>query len=744
MQTSPGKVTILLLFLMICGTLYAQEGSFQVFEFRCEFQMPIASGRVDGLIARDGCRQRIAIYWMEPAMFREAPSFLRCCDLIFDRDVVHYWIQGMSQPGTFHWSGGEESSLLPRQKGPESILRSALAIVGRIRCFDDETETPLRVAAFFAGSRSQDQFQYAVTPNEVDRSPSFDDTSDEVHLLNVLPFGREYLKETQDDGAVVWRSRKAASGSPIATLTVRRAREFAQDAAQEALDERTLGRWALIPEAYRAYWSFDRDLAELNASSEARTSSRELYDRLSSCLAQSNISPDVGRALDRLRFQVALMTADSNCVWQSAGALVTGLCEDEVVPKQQCILELGSMSERIQKRYCERMEEQLRPLVEHVVRHAGRDISARTDQLMEDITRNGWFAYGELLLAEMGRTGLMRECDVDLWTIKLRTSRLAKNAAVSDLSDEPPSVRQYLSRLDAPPPKGVMDWNDVRYTLNEGLAKRYASEQSEAKREMVESVIRLIRLVGGDGPFSGVPERLIPSLDHFSYNCLQRGKSPGSFDTVLATLLVLSFCDTSTTEDHELLIRQFQHCSHDLQAYVNSMLATHALTSLVAPEDVEHAFRVYETAFRGYVDDPLCPALKFPWTRDEEGRLDATVRLRLAQLKSVFEEMSLKVKYGGASEELKDKVVCAISTSAQELLPQAAFLRAPPYPGVFCWYYTGSGFSVAITDPLYQEANRPTEKFKAMKYFHLGHRLQEVVKRERELVRHDQRQEQTQ
>lgn len=363
---------------------------------------------------------------------------------------------------------------------------------------------------------------------------------------------------------------------------------------------------------------------------------------------------------------------------------------------------------------------------------------------MEDIARNGWFVYGELLLAEIHRTGLMRECDIDLWTIKLRTSRSAKHVAVSDLADAPPSVRQYLSQLGAAPPKGPMDWNDIRRTLNEGLAKRYTPEQSEIKREIVESAMQSIRLIAGEGPFCGVPEKFIPSLDRFSYNCLQRGKSPGYFDTVLATLLALSFCDTSTTEDHELLFDQFQHCSRGLQAYVNSMLATYALTPLVTPGDVSHEFAGYNNVFLGYIDDPLCPAFKFPWTREEEGRLDATMRLRLVQLQSVFEEISIKVKYGGTSEELKDKAVRAISTGAQELLPQAAFLRAPPYPGVFCWYYIGSGFSVAIKDPLYQEANRPTEKFKAMKYFHLGHRLQEVVERERELTRHDQLQEQTQ
>jgi len=39
-----------------------------------------------------------------------------------------------------------------------------------------------------------------------------------------------------------------------------------------------------------------------------------------------------------------------------------------------------------------------------------------------------------------------------------------------------------------------------------------------------------------------------------------------------------------------------------------------------------------------------------------------------------------------------------------------------------------------IRGQLYREGDRPKEKFKAMKYFHLGYRLDEIVKQERELA----------
>jgi len=738
-----GKVTVLLCFLASHGTLCAEESNgagLQVFEFRCEFRMPPGPGRVDGLMTSDGCRHRIAIYWMEPAVFRESASFLRCCDLLFDADAVHYWVHGIPQQGTFRLSDGEKAPLLPVQKSAESVLRSALAVLNRIGCPGDGGRVPLKLAAFLQRSRGQAHYKYAVSPNEGERGQLFDSVDSSVQILNAL--GREYSKETRDDGAMVWRAQKAANGPPVATVTIQRVGELGQDDCRGAFDLQTLGQWPLIREAYRVYWSCDRALAEVNALSEPRVAARSLYGKLNSYLDQNKVPPEVGWALDRLRFQAALMTADSDCVWLSAQAAVAGLCADETVPKEQCLVDLGSMSGRIQKQYPERMKEQLRPLVAYVVRHAGQDAATGVNRLMRDITGNGWFTYGELLIAQMRSAGLMEGRDADSWTARLQAARLARGGAVpADPCDSTPSTQRYLSQLYVDPPKGALDMNDVHRILNEGLAKRYTQDQPEAKRRVVEDTIRSIRLIAGEGPFCGDPEKLIPALDRFSANCLPANDAGGSFESVLATFLALSFCETSTAQDHERLLSQMQSRSRALQSDVNARLAAHGLASLVTPEDVERRFQRYERLFREYVDDPLWAPFKFPWTRDEEARLDGTLRLRLTPLEPVFEEMALKVKYGGASEELKDKTVRAISGAAQEMLPQAGFLRLPPYPGVRCQYIGGCGFSVVIRNLLYQDGDRPRERFQAMKYFHLGHRLEEVVIRERDLTVPIQRKE---
>jgi len=191
-----------------------------------------------------------------------------------------------------------------------------------------------------------------------------------------------------------------------------------------------------------------------------------------------------------------------------------------------------------------------------------------------------------------------------------------------------------------------------------------------------------------------------------------------------------------------VLVSQIHSRWAEMQSCVNAMLSERGLAVLVDPNDVEKVFNTYEQVFCQYVDDPLWPTFKFPLTSNEEARLAGTLRLRAMQLTPILDEISAKVRYGGTSPELKRRTLFEISRAAEQLLPETAFLRKPPYPGVSCHYRGGLGFAAMIEGPLYEDRERAKEKLKVMKYFHLGHRLQEVV--ERELARQEQLQESNQ
>lgn len=473
---------------------------------------------------------------------------------------------------------------------------------------------------------------------------------------------------------------------------------------------------------------------DLRTAPDVQTSSRGLYENIVRYLSDNRVPGQMRRALDRLRFKIALLTKDMDRVHASAQASVARLCQDNSVGSYECLLELARIGADLVEHYPQQAAEWLRPLVEQAVRHTGPSTLGALDKLMVYIEANKWFLSGKLLLAELGRQGLMKETAISSRSARLEAARTARDPGLGDPCEPTATVRRYLTQLDAYPPRGPIDVKGVRSILEEGLTKYYPDDTSSVRRRLVENTLRSIHLAVGDGPFCGDRARLIESVEHFAGLYLTVDKVTEPIDTVLATFLALCFCDISTPEDHGVLFSQFREQCAQVQAQVNAMLRDRALDAFVTTEDVSRAVNLYERIFRRYIDDPLWPAFKFPFTASEQARLGSRMKLRLMELAPFLDDMSLKLKYGGARPELKKKTVFEISRAAQKLLAEAAFLRNPAYPGVSCQYRGGYGFTAVIRGPLYRESDRPREKLKAMKYFHLGHRLESVVEHERELI----------
>jgi len=739
--TASFKVTVLLFIIAVPGAVHAGESSrtdVRLFEFTSAFYLPMGDGRLFGLMASDGSRQRIAIYWIEPAVYHDSTFFLGYSDFIFEKDVMHYWIHGASQPRTFNLSDKKSVPLLPRDVSPQSVAISALAIVNRVRSESQNEGIPLEVGRFFSQSRDQPDYSYEV-PSEQPTSDetSSNDTSD-VQILNGLPYGRKYSKHTQSDGALVWRAQRVIDGPHVARITVKPVSGTEHDYAGSMFDPDTLGQWTLVPEPYRAYWSFDRAYSELKDAPNDGVHSHEIYDRIESYIDKNKVPERIDMAFHKLLFKAALLTGDTQRVSLSAHAVVAALCRDDSVSSYQGLLELAKIDAQIRKQYPEQTDELVCPLAGLMIRHIGQDAGSNIEKFMPTIENNKWFSYGKLLIEEARIQGLAEKDIADTFADRLEASRFAKERPPVDPCEACASVKQYLAQLDADPPKGNLTMDDVRQILKEGLAKPFVDANLVLKHELVEDIIRSIRVIVGEGPFCGDKAGLIGSVEHFSglYLVVFRYEEP--IDTVLATFLALSFCDISTPEDHDLLFSQIQKLCGEFQSRTNSMLTERGLGELVAPDDVERLFTRYKQRFRNYIDDPLWPAFKFPLSANEQTRLRNKLKLRFGQLEPLFDEMALKVKYGGISDELKQRTRYEIASAILKLLPQAAFLRRPSYPGVSCRHRGGYGFTAVIRGQLYKKGERPKEKFKAMKYFHLGHRLEQIVKRERELARADQ------
>jgi hypothetical protein len=496
-------------------------------------------------------------------------------------------------------------------------------------------------------------------------------------------------------------------------------------------DPNTLGQWQLIPPMYRQYWAFDSRYSELIESPDGCAASRELHEDIESYLEDNNPPAGLRWAMDRQSIKSALLTGDMGRIQRSAENAIVGLCRDESSPRQRGLLELARISGLIQKRYPQDPQEWLRPLVRQVVKHAEKDAQPYITKLMPVIHSNKWLPYGTLLLEEASAQNLLREEPLREAWLTLRAIRLAKEMEVADPYESCPRVRRYMTRIADDPPKGPAAIDDIRHAIEGGLSRHCAPD---VYRGLAQETICMLRVIAGEGPYCANVDRLTQSIQRFSecYFAVYGDAEPIS--AVLATFLGLSFCDTSTAEDHDILTVQFQSRSIEVQCQINTMLNSHALGLLVSPADVNDTFRERTDIFRCYVDDPLWPCFKFAWTPNEEARIATKLKLRLARSKEVLDDVSLKVKYGGASAMLKERLIYEISHIADELIAEAAFLRRPMYPGVACRYRGRLGFTAMIEGPLYESGNRAKETFRAMKYFHVGHRLEELVRNERELV----------
>lgn len=730
-----GVVAVLLFWITRHGTAGASDASQagpSIFQFTCEFRCSVGRGHLEGLLASDGSQHRIAIYWIEPDVFRESASFVRYSDFIFHSEGIHYWVYPDQQRATFRSSSDSNDPLLPLEDSVESIVRCVLALVTRARLQDTATDISLAVGKSF--QNGPNLTECATVPGEADTNGT-SSVVDSVAWMQALSRDREHSKERRSDGALTWQARGAASGPPVARVIVKPVTDVLLDDYPASFNEDTLGQWPFIPEPYRVYWSFDRAYSELSTSSERGVTGRELYDEIQTYLGKNDLPDRVRFGLHRLWLKIALITDDMNRVRQSVRAAVVGLRNSPSVSKYRALLELTRIIGQIEKRYPQQPLEWLRPSVEQIVRHADGDIGTYLDRLMPMIDANNWFLCGQLLLDEVGRQGTMEQQALKRATARFEAIRTSRETRPPDPCEASESVKEYLARLDNDPPRGMIDMNDLHRVLETGLGGYCAHDSRGNTAPLVERILRSLRLTVGDGPFSGDHNQLAMSIQQFTERHQLVCGTIEDIDTVLATFLALSFYDISTREDHEVLLSQFRRCSTELQSQVTTMLNERGLRSLVTSADVALAIQEYERDFRTYMDDPLWPPFKFPLTANEEARLSSKLTLHAMQLEPLFDEMFLKLKYGGDNAQLKDTAIRGIQAVAAQLIPETAFLRRPMYPGVSCHFRGGHGLTALIEGSFYQEGRRPRELFRAMRYFHLGHWLEEVVERERELAR---------
>lgn len=733
-----GKVTVLLLLLagaLAAGAQTPNELGQKVFEFTSDVFTPMGLSRLKGLMATDGIRHRITIYWIEPRMVRHSTHLLSACDLLFAEDAVHYWLPGMTQAGTLRACDIACEPLLPRQDDLPSVVRSALAIVCSVRGDPGPESTVLNLRDFLRQSRTAEEYRCEFTPADGGEIDLFSDTVGDAQILNALPLGRKYTEDVFDDGSLRWQLKEALSDRFIIGALVRPMNQSEAGVDSRPFDVETLGQWQSVPQPYREYWQLRAAASDLEAAAHPQTQARDLRDRIESWLDTCQAPSHVRRAMEYLRVETAFVARDLGRIDQALRAMATGLCQDETVPHHHALPEMAEVSGKMQSEYPQQFRAIWEPLLQEMVAHMGADVVDCIDRLIPSIQANRRFRYGEILFETIRRQPWAQSPAVERLVARYEATRLAVRTEPFDLSTACAGVKQYLAQSEIGPLRGTLSMQDVRIMLEQGLTLPEQDGDTDEKAAIVNEVLELLHRIVGDGPFCGDPPKLTDSVRRFSQTYFVVCKNTEPIQPALATFLALSFCDTSTPEDHQVLRGQYHSLAADLQSQVNALLARYELTALVGPNDVAKTFAEQEAIFHSYVDDPLWPTFRFPWTSNERTRLAAKLKLRLEQIEPLLDEMSDKVKYGGVDGRLKHRTVQEIAWVFQHLMVEGAFQRRPAYPGISTQHRGRHGFTAVIPGPFYEEGNRARERFKAMKYFHLGHRLEEVVRAERDLAK---------
>lgn len=734
-----GGVTVLLWLLVgaiTSGADTVNEQEQQSFEFISDVSTPLGLSRLMGLMTTDGIRCRIAIYWTEPRRVRHSTALLNACDLLFTEDAVHYWMPGMTQPGRLHACDIASESLLPSQNDLPSVVRSALAIACNVRCDRGPEATAWNLQDFLRQSRTRAEYRCEFIPADGDAIDLFGDTVTDAQILNALPLGRKYSKDVSDDGSLSWQLKKALTDRFVIGALVTRVDDTEDGVDACPFDVETLGQWKRVPEPCRAYWRFRSAVSELDAAAHPETEGHDLCERIESYLKTDQAPNHVQRAMEYLWVETVFIARDLDRIEQALRAMTAGLCQDDTLKPYHALLEMAEVSGRMESEYPEQFQAIWEPLVEQMVVQFGDGIVERLDRVIAAIQTNRRYSYGEILFETIRRQSWARSTTVEKLLAKYEATRLSVRTEPFDLSTACAGVKRYLAQQEIGPPRGTLSMQDVRGVLERGLTLPEKDGDTDAKVALVGGVLELLHSIVGDGPFCGDPAKLTDSVRQFSQTYFVVCRNTEPIAPVLATFLALSFCDTSTADDHGRLCEQVREIGTQLETRLNASIADWNFSSLVTPEDTERIVQKYcVDQFRRYVDDPLCPTFKFPLTANETTRLVNQVSLGLGRLEPVYEEMSLKVKYGGVSEQLKEEALRPIANAVQGLLPAAAFLRRPAYPGIVYQYRGRHGFSAVIPGPFYEETDRPKDRFQAMKYFHLGHRLDDVVRAERDLAK---------
>ncbi len=682
------------------------------------------------VLATDGTRQRIAFYWLDPAMECEQTDSLAFSDFLFYPDKVVYWHHN-DPNGTCALPLGSRQAdrlvPLPTDNALQSILQSVFSMVAHNRTAPAGHDSTPEAARFFQGGRERARFDYIVTPPTAEHSPNPpvpERATDDGRVFNQLPFGRTYSKQADPDGNVVWRASKVSARQDLVRMIVRPRPLDDGPGWSHVFDPNTLGLWSAVPKRYRAYFSLKRRSVALRRKPSVLEAQR-LHADIVSCL-EGPLPDEVDLALHKLCFKASLETASGATMSSAARAYFDTYVRLAREPVNKIIVELGRITEGLRKKWSNDETRDfvlplLRPLIDPKV---FGDRGFVKEAIFEEIQLRNWSWYGRLVLENIREVASLDvQFLADLAKI-VESTNLTTGSMDAQPSELTPSMKCFLQYLHQPPPAGQMTYDELVGLIEEAVSEASRQDGPDNRHEFCRTVAGHIRLLAGIGPFVADAQKLRHSISVCNERYASSRVTPQEKAVALAVFIALSFYDTSTSQDHDVLWRQLIEVSNTLYAQVEKTLHTCGYTEKTGGAQICRIWNDSIARLRNLVDDPLWPMFKFPLSVDERAELVKRLNADMYNVERAARVFAACVEKGKDTSAAARSIETWIRYLAQRVPAAVIILRLP---GVQATVAKGpEGLPLIVLRPRrHDNPEQASRVMKELKHFYLGHRTGE-------------------
>jgi len=634
-----------------------------------------------GFLASDeNQRCRLSFYWLDPISIHDQFDHLGYSDFLFTKDHIsaclNHALRGTKRYVTFNLKEDDLEFYFPQKDELATLLRSVFSGVRHNGTHMEMPAEMWEMPRFFRNSRGQEDDICHVSDNSKGsyELESLGLASGDEKRLHGMSQNRAFQKKAHPDGTIMWQLSASEGDRVLVKVIVKPCASKIVTDCSECYDPNSLGKWSVIPQLYRDYWEYLRRYNRLRQETQNSERAGRLCKEIEQYLSRP-LPDKVLLAAYSLRFKVSLLVGDKIKLEHAALDYHRAYAELGQRPSDKVLIELARIVKELRKhRSDDKAYAWVRPLVASMIGPSLFNDPSYLRELISCLRLQGDDGYIELVLRE----AIRKECENSEVLTSLandfRTRYLARTVTRPDPNHYTESMHDLIRVAQGQSPQGGCSLGELQYLLKQSLE----AGMSENINTLSETtILELIQRIAADGPYVIEENKLGTSLTVMVEQYINLKARPSEIQTALATLVSLSFYDTSTSEDHNKLIAQLQEISDELQSNVGCLLGKSEYRGLVQPALVSKVFDqvLRQNLYR--VKDPLWPMFKFALTENEEQRVLNTAKLMLFRIEQNLPHLVSQSKKRGSISQGTQRLEADIEKCANEIYAGLIKIRSP-------------------------------------------------------------------